>query len=207
VRIELVLVLFAYLLGSLPTALLVVRLMTGEDVRRKGSGNIGGTNALRAAGWMAGVAVTVIDVAKGALAVWLMRSYNPESGWVAAAMLAVVAAMLAVVVGHCYPVWLKFRGGKGVAAGFGAFLVIAPLSALAALAVWFVVLVVSRWVAMASMVASAVFPLALKLIDTPDMVTLISVSAAAVLIIFRHGSNIRNILTGEEVKVGDDSWR
>jgi len=200
VRFELVLVLVAYLLGSLPTALLVVRLMTGEDVRRKGSGNIGGTNALRAAGWKAGVAVTVIDVAKGALAVWLMRLYNPESGWVA-------AAMLAVVVGHCYPVWLKFRGGKGVAAGYGAFLVIAPLSALAALAVWFVVLVISRWVAMASMVASAVFPLALKLIDTPDMVTLISVSAAAVLIILRHSSNIRKMLAGEEVKIGDDSWR
>ncbi len=199
-KFELVLVLIAYFLGSLPTALLVVRLMTGEDVRRKGSGNIGGTNALRAAGWKAGVAVTVIDVAKGALAVWLMRLYNPESGWVA-------AAMLAVVVGHCYPVWLRFRGGKGVAAGFGAFLVIAPLSALAALGVWFVVLVISRWVAMASMVASAVFPLALKMIDSPDMVTLISVSAAAVLIIFRHASNIRKMLTGEEVRIGDDSWR
>jgi glycerol-3-phosphate acyltransferase PlsY len=197
---ELILVLLSYLLGSLPTALLVVRLMTGEDVRRKGSGNIGGTNALRAAGWKAGVAVTLIDVGKGALAVILMRRFNPESGWVA-------AAMMAVVVGHCYPVWLKFRGGKGVAAGFGAFVVIAPLSALAALAVWFLVLFVSRWVALASMVASAVFPLALKLIDKPDMVTLISVSAAAVLIIFRHSSNIRKMLAGEEVKVGDDSWR
>jgi len=200
VSIELVLVLCAYLLGSLPTALLVVRLMTGEDVRRKGSGNIGGTNALRAAGWKAGVAVTVIDVAKGALAVWLMQRYNPESGWVA-------AAMLAVVVGHCYPVWLKFRGGKGVAAGFGAFLVIEPLSALAILVVWFLVLVISRWVALASMVGSAVFPLALKLIGEPDMVTLVSVSAAAVLIIFRHSTNIRNMLAGEEVKIGDDSWR
>ena len=197
---ELILVLLSYLLGSLPTALLVVRLMTGEDVRRKGSGNIGGTNALRAAGWKAGVAVTLIDVGKGALAVILMRRFNPESSWVA-------AAMMAVVVGHCYPVWLKFRGGKGVAAGFGAFVVIAPLSALAALAVWFLVLFVSRWVALASMVASAVFPLALKLIDKPDMVTLISVSAAAVLIIFRHSSNIRKMLAGEEVKVGDDSWR
>lgn len=199
-KVELVLVLLAYLLGSLPTALLVVRLMTGEDVRRKGSGNIGGTNALRAAGWKAGVAVTLIDVGKGALSVWLMQRFNPESGWVA-------AAMLAAVIGHCYPVWLKFRGGKGVAAGFGAFLVLAPLSALAALVVWFVVLVLSRWVALASMVASAVFPLALKLIDSPDMTTLIAVSAAAVLIIFRHSSNIRKMLSGEEVKVGDDSWR
>lgn len=155
---------------------------------------------MRAAGWKAGVAVTLIDIAKGAFAVWLMRRYNPESVWVA-------AAMLAVIVGHCYPVWLKFRGGKGVAAGFGAFLVIAPLSALAALGVWFLVLVLSRWVALASMVASAVFPLALKLIDRPDTVTLISVSAAAVLIILRHSSNIRKMLAGDEVKVGDDTWR
>lgn len=199
-KTELVLVFVAYLLGSLPTALVLVRSMTGEDVRRTGSGNVGATNALRAAGWKAGAAVTVIDVAKGALAVWLMRRINPESGWVA-------AAMLAVVIGHCYPVWLKFRGGKGVAAGFGAFLVIAPLSALAALGVWILVLVISRWVSLASMIASAVFPLALKLIDSPDMVTLISVSAAAVLIILRHSSNIRKMLSGEEVKVGDDAWR
>lgn len=197
---ELVLALAAYLLGSLPTALLVVRMMTGKDVRRQGSGNIGGTNALRAAGWKAGIGVTLIDIGKGALAVIVMKRYNPESIWIC-------AAMLAVVVGHCYPVWLKFRGGKGVAAGFGAFLVIAPLSALAAAATWMVVLVISRWVALASMVACAIFPLALKLIDKPDVVTLISVTFAAVLIIIRHSSNIRKMLSGQEIKVGDDSWR
>jgi glycerol-3-phosphate acyltransferase PlsY len=200
VRIELLVVVFAYFVGSLPTAYLIVRLMTGEDVRRQGSGNVGGTNALRTAGWRAGVAVTLIDIAKGAIPVWLTARFNPESGWVA-------AAMLAAVVGHCYPVWLKFRGGKGVATGFGAFLVIAPLSALAVLPVWILVLAISRWVALASMVASACFPLVLKLIDRPDVVTLVAVSAAAVLIIFRHSSNIRKMLSGEEVKVGDDSWR
>jgi glycerol-3-phosphate acyltransferase PlsY len=197
---ELFLVLTAYLLGSLPTALLVVRMMTGKDVRRTGSGNVGGTNALRAAGWKAGIAVTLVDIGKGALSVGLMKWYNPESGWMA-------AAMLAVVVGHCYPVWLKFRGGKGVAAGFGAFLIIAPTSALAALVVWIVVLAISRWVSLASMVASATFPVALKVIDEPDLITLVSVSAAAVLIIIRHSSNIRNMLAGKEVRVGDDSWR
>jgi glycerol-3-phosphate acyltransferase PlsY len=200
VKIELLLVLFAYVLGSLPTALVVVRLVTGDDIRRKGSGNVGATNALRAAGWKAGVVVTVIDVAKGAVPVWLMRLYNPESVWIA-------AAMLAAVLGHCYPVWLKFRGGKGVATGFGAFLVVAPLSALAALALWFIVVVIWRWVSLASMVASASFPMILKLIDKPDLVTLVAVSAAAVLIILRHGSNIRNMLAGKEVKVGDDAWR
>jgi glycerol-3-phosphate acyltransferase PlsY len=197
---EIGLVVFAYVLGSLPTAYLLVRLMTGKDVRATGSGNVGATNALRTAGWKVGVVVTAIDVLKGALPVWLMSRFNPESGWVA-------AAMLAAVLGHCYPVWLKFKGGKGVATCFGAFLVIAPLSALAALALWIVVLVISRWVALASMVASASFPLILKLIDHPDVVTLLAVSAAAVIIILRHSSNIRGILTGTEVKTSDDSWR
>jgi glycerol-3-phosphate acyltransferase PlsY len=200
VKIELLIVVLAYLMGSLPTALLVVRAVTGGDVRKTGSGNVGGTNALRAAGWRVGAAVTLVDIAKGALPVWLMERYNPSSAWVA-------AAMLAVVIGHCFPVWLKFRGGKGVATGIGAFLVIAPLSTLAAFGLWIVVLLIWRWVALASMVASASFPLVLKLIDRPDMVTLVAVSAASVLIVLRHSSNIRRMLAGEEVKIDDDAWR
>jgi acyl phosphate:glycerol-3-phosphate acyltransferase len=199
VSYEIALVLIAYLLGSVPTAYLLVRVAVGEDIRTRGSGNVGGTNALRTAGWRIGIAVTLIDVVKGVLAVWLMRFYNPESGWVA-------AAVLAAVLGHCYPVWLKFRGGKGVATGFGAFLVIAPLSALAALGLWFVVLAISRWVSLASMVASAAFPLLLKLIDRPDLRTLAAVSVAAVVIVLRHGSNMRKIVAGEEARIGDDFW-
>ncbi len=198
--VELILAVLAYFIGSLPTAYLLVRAAIGEDVRTKGSGNVGATNALRAAGWKVGAAVTLLDVGKGALAVWMMKIFNPESTWLA-------VAMLAAVVGHCYPVWLKFHGGKGVATGFGAFLVTAPVSALAALGVWIVVLVIWRWVSLASMVASACFPLLLKLIDRPDMVTLVAVSAVAVLIILRHGSNIRCLLAGEEVKVGGEFWR
>ncbi len=197
---ELLIVGLAYLLGSLPTAYLLVRLMTGDDVRSKGSGNVGGTNALRTAGWRVGVAVTLIDMAKGAIPVWLMQHFNPESAWIA-------AAMLAAVVGHCYPVWLKFRGGKGVATGFGAFVVLAPLSSLAAFGLWVVVLLIWRWVSLASMTASASFPLILKVVDNPDVVTLTAVSAAAVLIILRHSSNIKNMVAGDEPKVGSGSWR
>ena len=198
--VEALLVALAYLLASLPTAYLLVRLRTGGDVRRAGSGNVGATNALRIAGWRIGVAVTMVDVAKGSLAVWIMRQYNPESRWVA-------AALVAAVIGHCFPVWLKFRGGKGVATGFGAFLVIAPWSALVALGLWVVVLAIWRWVSLASMVASAAFPLVLKVMSKPDLVTLAAVSVAAVIIILRHGSNIRNMLNGEEVKINDVSWR
>ena len=93
-----------------------------------------------------------------------------------------------------------------MATGLGAFLVIAPQSALVAVALWFVVLAISRWVSLASMTASASFPLILKLVDHPDLVTLVAVSAASMLIILRHASNIRSMLGGTEAKVGDDSW-
>jgi len=198
--VELTLVAFAYFVGSIPFAYIFVRYVTGRDVRREGSGNVGATNALRSAGWKVGVAVTVLDIAKGSLAVWAMMIFNPESAWLAASMLAVVA-------GHCFPPWLLFRGGKGVATGFGAFLVIAPLSAAAAFAVWIVMLGLFRWVSLASMTATASFPVLIQLLDHPDWVTLASVAAAAILIILRHHSNIRNLVTGKEQRLGPGFWR
>lgn len=198
--IELALVAFAYFVGSIPFAYIFVRSVTGRDVRREGSGNVGATNALRSAGWKVGVAVTVLDIAKGSLAVWAMMIFNPESAWLAASMLAVVA-------GHCFPPWLLFLGGKGVATGFGAFLVIAPLSAVAAFGVWIVMLGLFRWVSLASMTATASFPVLIQLVDHPDWVTLASVAAAAILIILRHHSNIRNLVTGKEQRLGPGFWR
>ena len=195
---ELLLVVGAYLLGSVPSALFVVWLMTGEDIRNLGSGNIGATNATRAGGFRAGVVVTILDVAKGALPVWAMSVFHPASAWLA-------AAMLAAVVGHCYPIWLKFRGGKGVAAAFGAFLVLSPWSAVAGIALWLVVLLIWRRVSLASMVAAAAYPLALVVIDDPTPVILAAVSATAVLIVLRHHDNIRNLLAGDEPKI--DSFR
>jgi glycerol-3-phosphate acyltransferase PlsY len=192
---ELSLVVGAYLLGSVPSALFVVWLMTGKDVRDLGSGNIGATNATRVGGLRAGVVVTILDVAKGALPVWAMSVFHPASGWLA-------ATMLAAVVGHCYPVWLKFRGGKGVATAFGAFLVLSPWSAAAGIVLWLIVLLIWRRVSLASMVASAAFPPLLVMIDDPTPVILAAVSAASVLIVLRHHDNIRHLLAGDEPKIG-----
>lgn len=198
--IEVLLVVFAYFVGSIPFAYIFVRFVTGRDVRKEGSGNVGATNALRSAGWKVGVSVTILDTAKGSLAVWAMMVFNPESAWLSASMLAVVA-------GHCFPPWLLFRGGKGVATGLGAFLVIAPLSALAAVGVWFVMLAAFRWVSLASMTATASFPVLIQIIDHPDWITLASVAAAAILIILRHHSNIHNLVTGHEQRLGPGFWR
>lgn len=111
---EILIVVGAYFLGSLPTALLLVKWVTGADIRLSGSGNVGGTNAARAAGLRIGAVVTLVDMAKGALPVFVMHWYDPASKWLA-------LTMLAAVIGHIFPVWLGFRGGKGVATGFGAF--------------------------------------------------------------------------------------
>ncbi len=192
---ELALVAAAYVLGSIPSALLVVWLMTGKDVRREGSGNVGATNAVRIGGIAAGILVTAMDVAKGALPVWAMSVLNPASVWLA-------ASMLAAIVGHCYPVWLRFAGGKGVATAFGAFVVLAPVPALAALGVWLVVLAVGRWVSLASLVGAAVFPLLVSILERPGPVILVGVSLAAVLIIVRHHSNIRQLIAGSEPRIG-----
>jgi glycerol-3-phosphate acyltransferase PlsY len=192
---ELALVAVAYLLGSIPSALLVVWARTGKDVRREGSGNVGATNATRIGGPAAGVVVTAMDVVKGALPVGAMTVLNPEGGWVA-------ATAVAAIVGHCYPVWLRFAGGKGVATAFGAFVVLAPVPALIGLGVWIVVLAVGGWVSLASMVAAAVFPLLAAVLDQPGRAMLLGVSLASVLIIVRHQANIRQLIAGTEPRIG-----
>jgi glycerol-3-phosphate acyltransferase PlsY len=195
---ESLLVAATYLVGSVPSALLVVWMLAGKDVRKEGSGNIGATNAARVAGLLAGVVVTIMDVAKGAVPVWLMTILNPSSAWLA-------ATVLAAVVGHCFPIWLRFRGGKGVATGFGAFMVLSPLATLAGAGVWLVVLAVGRRVSLASLLAAALMPVLFVVIDRQSPLILAAVSVAAILIIARHHSNIRNLVPGDEPRVGGSS--
>jgi glycerol-3-phosphate acyltransferase PlsY len=192
---ELLLVFAAYLAGSVPSALLVVLGVTGKDVRDTGSGNVGATNATRAGGLGVGVLVTVLDIAKGVVPVWVMAVFNPASGWLA-------AALVAVVVGHCFPVWLRFRGGKGVATAFGGFLVLAPKPALLAALIWLIVLLVWRWVSLASVAAAAAFPILTFSLARPAPAIQGAVIAAALLIILRHHSNLRQLAAGKEPKIG-----
>src|SRR5215468_10214774 len=194
----------AYLLGSIPFGYLIVKLTSGADIRETGSGGTGATNVSRRAGKAAGVATLALDALKGAAAVLVARWLTGEPGtsWVVAA-----AAALAVV-GHCYPVWLKFKGGKGVATGLGVFLAIAPWAALAALAVFIVVVWRTRYVSLGSIIAAAFLPLWVFLTHTwiepvadfaPIMTALCAVSA---VIIFKHSENIKRLMVGEENKFG-----
>jgi glycerol-3-phosphate acyltransferase PlsY len=196
--------LIAYLLGSIPFGYLIVRLASGADIRAIGSGGTGATNVSRKAGKAAGVVTLALDVFKGAAAVLVARWLTGEAGtsWVVAA-----AAALAVV-GHCFPVWLKFKAGKGVATGLGVFLAIAPLAALAALAVFIIVVWRTRYVSLGSIIAAAFLPLWILLthlwIEPVGDFAQIMAALCAVsgVIIFKHSENIKRLVAGEENKLG-----
>jgi acyl phosphate:glycerol-3-phosphate acyltransferase len=179
----------AYALGSIPVAWLVVRRWAHLDVRRIGSGNVGATNAWRATTPMIGVLVALADAAKGALAVWLARRTHASDG-------AVAMAAVASVLGHVAPIWLRFRGGKGVATASGAFAVLAPVAAVAAFVVFAVVVWGSRVVSLASLAAT------LALVGTAAWhePTLIKEAAAAVaaVIVLKHHANITRLRAGTE---------
>jgi len=193
---ELAIVAGAYLLGSIPFGYLVVRLLSGQDVRRAGSRNVGATNALRTAGWGAGLLVLVLDVAKGAAPVLVMGAANPATRWVG-------AAAAAAVIGHCYPVWLRFRGGKGIATAAGAFAVLSPLAVACAAGVWLVVLAVRQLVSLASMMAVVSLPVFLYFVGGAHLHLVAAGALVAVVAVLRHWSNLRQIAEGTEPTVSD----
>jgi len=189
-------VLAAYLLGSVPTGFLLYRWMSGEDIRRQGSGNIGATNVMRSGGKMAGILTLLMDALKGALAVFLARAVTADEGWAA-------AAAFFAVMGHCFPVFLRFRGGKGIATGCGAYAVLAPMPMLAALGVFVAVFALSRMVSLGSIAAGLALPAGIVW-WRGEPALLISATAAVLLALSRHHENIRRILAGREHRIGGD---
>ena len=179
----------AYAVGSVPFSFLVARAFGVADVRRVGSGNVGATNVARSAGKAAGLLAFLCDASKGALAVGLAFVLFP--GRPALAALAAVAA----VVGHMYPVWLGFEGGKGVATGFGAFAPLVPAAALAALVAFAAVAALSRYVSIGSIAGALTLPAVAFAIAGPAPAAW-AAAATAALVLWRHRSNLRRILDG-----------
>jgi glycerol-3-phosphate acyltransferase PlsY len=200
----LLIVVLAYLLGSIPTGYLLVKLFRHEDIRSVGSGNIGATNVLRSGGKGLGAATFLLDTLKGAAAVLLCsilaRHLLPSMPFRDAEAIAAVSAVL----GHMFPVWLHFRGGKGVATGFGVFLVAAPLAALAAIGLFAAILLFTRYVSLASILGAASFPVFAWFLvhgDKPAPYIAAQVFVAS-LIILKHHQNIRRLATGTESRFG-----
>ncbi len=188
----------AYLLGSIPFGLLLTRLFGGGDVRKSGSGNIGATNVARVAGTLPGILTLLFDVAKGAAAVWLAgRVSNESATWM-------MIAALATLLGHCFPIWLKFRGGKGVATAAGAFLVLCPAALLGSVILFLLVVFFWRYISLASVSAAASMPLLIYLLwaphHAPPPIVTFGALAAAGIIIYKHDGNIQRLVQGEEPK-------
>lgn len=195
------LLLAAYLLGSIPFGLLLAKLFGGADVRKSGSGNIGAANVTRVVGPLAGILTLVLDAAKGAAGVWLAARFTEENAaWM---MLAALSALL----GHCFPVWLKFQGGKGVATALGVFLALCVPAAVGALIVFLIVVVTWRYVSLGSIAAAAAMPLLMYLLwaphHAPPLIITFGSLAAAALIVYKHDPNIQRLVQGDEPKF---SW-
>ncbi len=198
------LVLASYLLGSIPTGYLLVRFFRNQDIRAVGSGNIGATNVLRSGGKGLGAATFLLDALKGGSAVllgaWIAPHFAPAFSPREIEAIAAVCAVL----GHMFPVWLRFRGGKGVATGFGVFLVAAPWAAIAAITVFAIILLLSRYVSLSSILGAASFPFFAWLLvrgDRPPLFVAAQIIVAS-LIILKHHANIRRLISGTENRIG-----
>ena len=182
----------AYLIGSIPFGFLLVKLKTGRDVRASGSGNIGATNVLRTTGRLAGIATLALDIGKGAAAVWLAdRLTAGNVRWMAAAAMAVIA-------GHAFPVFLRFKGGKAVASFIGAFLYLTPIPMLAVLLVLVATVAYTRYVSLGSVIAAATFPLAVWMILHPGRSILLASILSGAFIVYRHRANLERLRKGTE---------
>jgi glycerol-3-phosphate acyltransferase PlsY len=192
----------AYLLGSIPFGYILVRAFTGADIRQTGSGNIGATNVARSGRKGLAIATLAFDAAKGFLAVYLVRFV--VTGSAERVYLAASIAALCAIAGHMFPVWLKFRGGKGVATGVGAFIALAPWAVLVTLTIFVALVVVSRYVSLGSIVAAAAFPVFVYVLyhNDPAKAMLPAIVIASALIIYRHKANIRRLLSGTEHRFG-----
>ena len=186
----------AYLLGGLPFGYWFVRLTSGRDIRTMGSGNIGATNVQRSMGTKAGLIVLFLDILKGFLAVWLTAL------WTHSNPLALALAVAAVMLGHCYPVFLRFKGGKAVACFVGAFLYLAPLALLVTTAVFAAIVVLTKYVSLGSILGAFIFPFALWIVNRPPRSILYASIFAAALVIYRHKTNISRLCAGKENRFG-----
>jgi acyl phosphate:glycerol-3-phosphate acyltransferase len=190
--IPIVLLVAAYLLGGIPFGYVLVKLKSGQDVRSMGSGNIGATNVVRTAGRAIGVLTLLLDIAKGYVAVWLMGRFTAgDPAWMS-------AAAVVVMLGHAFPVFLQFKGGKAVASFVGAYLALTPWAVLACAIIFFAIVAVTRYISLGSILAAALFPFAVWMILHPVWPVLAAAFFCAALVVWRHRSNMQRLRAGTE---------
>jgi len=184
-----------YLIAAIPTGVVVTRLMGLDDVRSKGSGNIGATNVYRVAGQLPGVLTLLGDILKGFLPLLALKL------WLVTTPLQLGIAGVVAIVGHCYPIYLGFKGGKGVATALGIFLVLDPPALLAGCLMFLAAFAISRYISLGSVLAAATVPLATLLLGRP-LPMILSACTIGSLIVWRHRDNIQRLLAGTENRFG-----
>lgn len=184
----------AYLIGSIPFGFLLARFWKGIDIRKHGSGNIGATNVWRTLGKGPGIIVLLLDALKGVTAVMLAKQLGTND-------LVALGAALAVMAGHSFPLWLGFKGGKIIATGAGAVLAITPVPLLLALLVWVTTVALSRYVSLGSILAAISLPIWVALFDREPSTLVFSLLAAS-FAVWKHSSNIKRLLNGTEFRIG-----
>ena len=188
----------SYLLGTIPFGYILVRVFRGEDVRSRGSGNIGATNVARMSRVL-GLVTLILDAGKGAAAVVVARALSGGNHQ----KLTMTIAAFCAVVGHLFPIWLRFRGGKGVATSLGSFALIAPKSVLCMVGLFLLVVAATRYVSIGSVVGAAAFPVLVWMLhEYVEPVQLILIALSSMLIIWKHRQNIGRVVAGTEPKVG-----
>jgi acyl phosphate:glycerol-3-phosphate acyltransferase len=187
-------ILLAYAIGSIPFALLIARWWGTDDLRLAGSGNLGAANVWRVSGATAGVLVAVLDITKGALSVTLARHISDQPA-------APAAAGLAAIVGHIYPVWLRFHGGKGVATASGVFAVLSPIALVTALTIFAVAVALTRYISLGSVLAALALPPIVYLTGSAGATVVVAVATSA-LVVSRHRTNLARLLAGVERRLG-----
>ncbi|HWQ74345.1 MAG TPA: glycerol-3-phosphate 1-O-acyltransferase PlsY [Syntrophomonas sp.] len=191
--IKIILVIISYLLGAIPFAYIMIRWTQGVDIREVGSGNVGSTNAMRTAGKKVALAALLGDLLKGFIAAWLGLHYGGE--WLGA------ACLLAAVIGHCWPVYLSFSGGRGAATAAGGLILLMPTVILVLLVIFLLIVVISRYVSLASISVAVLLPLIAWFMSEPRSYVVMSI-ALAVLVVYRHRDNIERLRNGSERKIG-----
>lgn len=198
----------AYLLGSIPFGYLLVKVFRGEDIRLSGSGNIGATNVARSGAKGLGIATLILDALKGMLAIYVAFVLGCRAFFCCLdaacppVMNAMSVAALFAVLGHVFPAWLRFKGGKGVATALGVFTLLFPKAVLVCLGLFIIVVAVSRYVSLGSVLAAAAFPVAVYFLGYKDPTPLTLISVTALLVIVKHHQNIGRLLAGTESRLG-----
>jgi len=201
ISLSVIAVILAYLAGSVPSAVWAGKIFHGIDVRDHGSGNAGATNTVRVLGWKTGIPVLLFDLFKGWLAAMLPRFLNAAPDSSELMMMLQISCGLAAIIGHVFPLFAGFRGGKGVATTFGILLALHPLLTLTCAGIFLLVLFISGYVSLGSMIAVAMFPvLLLTLFRTSSNLLIVFSIVVAVAVIITHSKNIKRLLKGEEKK-------